>query len=1325
MVWAQPANDNCDNAAPISLNAPASCPTGGSVNTIISGTNIDATPTTPYPTFTGCNPGGNTTGPAAEVWYSFVATGNTNTFTITGGLASPNIVIYTGGNCQFLTAIACASGMPGTGVVTLSDLTLTPGNTYYALISGGDVNDQGDFTLTVQSENDCSLCTSENGQTVTVNPPPANGTYASGTQVQFCYTLSEWDLTGTVEWFHGIQITLGAGWDEFSLQPDFANTIAPSCPTNPGNWVWSTGWVGCNTSNNYGPGFAYDGTLGLAPCGGAPIDGDPGNNWGFGGGGGVCENITPATALTFCWYVTVRDCPPNDNGSDLSIIIEPLSDGESGSWNQIGCNSGVSFDFLSSATCCDDPDPIATSTPTSCPGASDGSITYEGGAGAVSGPWNYTVFDQAGNVIYQSNSIPGPETLGNLPAGMYNVTAINAISGCTRSTFVTVDNGPPPTAIATADMPCQGEQIQLMGDVIPGGSNVQYLWTAPSGATYSTQNPTVTLAGEYTLEVTVDGCDAPPVTVNAGFVPVSTSAQASPMEACSGEMITLSASGGTSYDWGPDGAGQTVQVMAPDVVGTQIITYTVDIMTAEGCMATETVDVTVHQLPEAEIIAPLEACEGDIITLNAVGGVSYQWGDGQTGAIISITVGADPVEEHVVTVTDQFGCTATDNHFINVNAPPSVTATATPDIICAGEEVTLSATGGDFYDWVGESPGQSITVTPGISTQYEVIATDGNGCMNNAFVSVTVEEPIDPPVVSCGPVTPNSVVFVWDPVPGAIGYNVTVDMGPNGTLDDTSYIVDGLTPGQEVTITVSAQSPNNCPDPSVQFSCSAQDCLPVEVEASGVATHCLNGNNTPDTLSVTIPTPNEEGDTLWAGPGIIDTLLGIFDPVVADTGTHEIIVTYTEGECTFTDTLSIEVYQTPTADFVFDSDTICITDTVLVSYTGTADTSANYTWNFNGGTANPGTGPGPQQVNWSNSGEKIVALTVVENGCPSQLFTDTVTVLDPLSPPVVSCGNSTTTSVSFTWEEVSGANGYTVEVLTGQNGTLDSTTFLVENLMPEDSVTIVVTAIDPGPCSDVSTEFTCVADPCPGFAITFGNVLDICLDNGTPTDTLNANVNGGNGNGEGIWSGPGIIDDTLGAFDPMIAGVGTHILIYNYTEGPCSASDSLNITIYDIPTADFTISETEACVGDTAIITYTGTADTSANYSWNFNGGNATPGTGAGPHTVTWASPGTKTVSLAIEENNCFSEQFTQSIDISSPLAPPVINCNTTTSSIEFTWNTVNGAVDYIVTVLQGPAGTQMGNTYLITGLSPGDVSEIQVEAVGDGPCGSSFATSS
>ena len=65
-------------------------------------------------------------------------------------------------------------------------------------------------------------------------------------------------------------------------------------------------------------------------------------------------------------------------------------------------------------------------------------------------------------------------------------------------------------------------------------------------------------------------------------------------------------------------------------------------------------------------------------------------------------------------------------------------------------------------------------------------------------------------------------------------------------------------------------------------------------------------------------------------------------------------------------------------------------------------------------------------------------------------------------------------------------------------------------MLDEGMVTIQVTAIDPGPCSDVSATQTCSALDCPPITIAIDPVDDICLDGNNGTVDLNATVSGSN-----------------------------------------------------------------------------------------------------------------------------------------------------------------------------------------------------------------------
>ncbi|MFC2111304.1 T9SS type A sorting domain-containing protein, partial [Bacteroidota bacterium] len=65
------------------------------------------------------------------------------------------------------------------------------------------------------------------------------------------------------------------------------------------------------------------------------------------------------------------------------------------------------------------------------------------------------------------------------------------------------------------------------------------------------------------------------------------------------------------------------------------------------------------------------------------------------------------------------------------------------------------------------------------------------------------------------------------------------------------------------------------------------------------------------------------------------------------------------------------------------SATVCNSDTLTVTYTGNASSSAFYLWDFDGGTIVSGSGQGPFEISWTSNGLKNLSLEVTENGCTS------------------------------------------------------------------------------------------------------------------------------------------------------------------------------------------------------------------------------------------------------------------------------------------------------------------------------------------------------
>jgi len=82
--------------------------------------------------------------------------------------------------------------------------------------------------------------------------------------------------------------------------------------------------------------------------------------------------------------------------------------------------------------------------------------------------------------------------------------------------------------------------------------------------------------------------------------------------------------------------------------------------------------------------------------------------------------------------------------------------------------------------------------------------------------------------------------------------------------------------------------------------------------------------------------------------------------------------------------------------------------------------------------------------------------------------------------------------------------------------------------------------------------------------------------------------------------------------------------------------------------ASFVADTSVLCLGDASLIEYNGAATLNGNVSviWDWDGGTAIPGTGLGPHSVTWITTGTKTVSLTLSDGGCGIDSKTLAVDV-------------------------------------------------------------------------------
>lgn len=236
---------------------------------------------------------------------------------------------------------------------------------------------------------------------------------------------------------------------------------------------------------------------------------------------------------------------------------------------------------------------------------------------------------------------------------------------------------------------------------------------------------------------------APPQTVTCTTPQITLNASASVVPA--GSTITWTTVGGNIVS----GAN----TLTPVVSAGGTYTLTVANVFQPGnlnCSYNSTVTVTQDKVaPVAALVSShSRICEGESVVLTASGGATYAWGNGLTGTGNTQTVSPTVTTTYTVTAIGANGCpSATPATVIVQVGPPIAGVSADKMKICAGESVTLTATGGITYNWVGlAGNGDTQVVTPTITTEYSVFALGGNGCSSLVAAKVKIE--VVPAIVS-------------------------------------------------------------------------------------------------------------------------------------------------------------------------------------------------------------------------------------------------------------------------------------------------------------------------------------------------------------------------------------------------------------------------------------------------------------------------------------------------------------------------------------------------------------------------------------------------
>lgn len=921
------------------------------------------------------------------------------------------------------------------------------------------------------------------------------------------------------------------------------------------------------------------------------------------------------------------------------------------------------------------------------------------------------------------------DSIGGLTAGTYEVTVLDNDGCSTEESIILQDPAALNLSFSNTGITCYDECDGIISAEVTGGNApYDFLW----GVNLGTNDSLINICdGVYNITITdKNGCTIEGQT-ELDNPPLISATISNDTTICQGEdlNITFHFSGIGPFDVElSDGSLYPNLADGDEISISPSSTTIISIMNfidqgQPNCVASSlsTISIIVNESPALPILTGVDStCQNTILNycITNVSMVdSFHWTipmdailTGQDTDCIEIDWGNSNGGQVCIEAINACGST---QECMDVAVFPIPTSTYFVDsIICIDSTSTIfysgNASANANFTWdfdVGNitsgndaGPYEIDWIVAGI---YNITLTvEENGCISSqTSESVVVENPIPSPVINCSSTT-STVTFTWDDVIGATSYQVNDLSGNGGVTIGNMYTVSGLTNGEEVIIEVTAFGNNTCGSTTVQASCNANNCPFIDVMIDHVDPICLTPTSPAFNLMAATSGGTNLGDLTWSGNGVIDITTGLFDPNVAGVGVHDITLGYEENNCFYVDVVTIQIFETPNANFGVD-DLICVNDDSTISYLGSASSNASFVWDFDGGVILNGSSAGPFEINWPDSGDYNITLTVDENGCTSSVFSQNVQVDEILEIPIITC-ESTTQSITFLWNDIVGATDYVINELSGINGMLNGNSIVYNNLNPGQEISLEVTAIGNTICGNTTSTETCFANNCPTIDLSISPIDDICLSNFSPEISLQILVNGTDGSGIGNWSGLGIVN---GVFDPSIAGEGQHELTYSFTELQCDYSESIFINVFSQPISDAGENRHLDCEVTSDILDGNNSV-VFGNFTWSTNTGNFVNGfntltpeiDGPGVYYLSIANSGCNSVDSVVVTQNIISPVadagFEQAITCYQTCVNLGGNNTSQGTNLIYSWTSTNGFIssetspevclvgEYLLTVL-------------------------------------------
>lgn len=740
-----------------------------------------------------------------------------------------------------------------------------------------------------------------------------------------------------------------------------------------------------------------------------------------------------------------------------------------------------------------------------------------------------------------------------------------------------------------------------------GSGATSYTWS--TSQTTSTINVSPSTTTSYTLTGKTNGCISNTVTtITVNPIPNITTAVTNTV--CYGSSIVLTAAGGSGYTWTPGGAATSITVSPTsntnyNVVGTNTL----------GCTKTVSTSVTVIAKPSitANVVT---ICNGNIGTLTAGGGSTYAWLPSGSGS--SYTASPSSTTNYTVIGTAANTCTNSAVGTISVNALPTITVPS--GTICLNKTYTLSASGGNTYNWSTSQTGSSINVSPALTTVYTVTGTAVTTCTNVTTATVSVlalpQMAVAPTIApsncsaSTGSITAVSVTgapvltYSWTNSSSAlVGTSPNLNSQPAGTYN--LQVTDG----------------NGCVNNFGPYSITNPG-APAAPTASATANSlCVGG-----TIGLNA---NGTGTYNWSGPnGFNTTTQNPSIPSATSLMSGVYSVYNTSAGCSGPATnVTVTINPLPNPSAIASKPSYCANDTLKLF----GSTASTYTWS----------GPSSYSSNVQNpvipnglAGLYQLAVTN-SNGCSN---TTTVSVIVNSNPTATAsnlgaiCANGT---ISL---NASGGSSYNWSGPGGFTSNLSSPTIPNAGTSLSGQYSVTVTNTTTGCSSKAVTTIT--VNALPTFTASAATA-SVCF--GSPIQ-LNA---GGSGITSYTWTGPNSFASN--SQNPSItnaatANTGNYVVSVSDGNG-CSSNQTVTVNVFNQINLNATAVANTVCSGNVANLLGTG----GGSYAWvgpnSFSSNTQNPNIS----NATTAASGIYTLTVT-DVNNCTAKDTVKLVVNQTPL---------------------------------------------------------------------------